>query len=272
MKMYNGIVNISVMIVLLFITWSCKQSEHSYEIQNDVYEINLALPLKLADGIIFEHATYNDTTVTFDILIDENIASFEYFIEDKKGILDNMLLRVTAFDSTMRKKMDNYIKYDVGIRYKFYTNKSNRSVIYSLNANQIKEAMSHHNSSKDIFLMWLNSCKKHLPMKIDDGLILTDIFIKDNMVVMECTINDTIYNFEDLLLNKENTKDTIIKKNFDDESGGYQIKRFSEYNMGLIFRYIEKTSKKVIDIEIPAIECKELYEAIQNRTYYFNNN
>ena len=272
MKIHNSITKITVMIVLLFITWSCKQSEHSYEIQNDVYEINLALPFKFADGITFEHATYNDTTVTFDILIDENIASFEYFIEDKKGTLDNILLQVTALDSTMRKRMDNYIKYDVGIRYKFYTNKSNRSVIYSLNADQIREAMSHHNSSKDIFLMWISSSKKHLPMKIDEGIIQTDIFIKNNMVVLVYTMDDTMYNFEDLSLNKENTKDTLIKEIYNDESGGYQIKRLSEFNMGLIYRCIGKTSKKVIDIEIPAIECKELYKSLLNRTSFYNNN
>ena len=85
-------------------------------------------------------------------------------------------------------------------------------------------------------------------------------------------MDDTMYNFEDLSLNKENTKDTLIKEIYNDESGGYQIKRLSEFNMGLIYRCIGKTSKKVIDIEIPAIECKELYKSLLNRTSFYNNN
>ena len=135
---------------------------------------------------------------------------------------------------------------------------SHREIVLVATPEEIKNAQNMSSVPREELDLYLNSIKRSLPNKVDDGLTFSDVDIKGKLFVMFYTIDEKMYDMEEVAKNKNEFKNNIEK---DLKTEGEFIKLASllvPLDMSLRVSYVGSLSKEQVNVDIPSSYLNEV--------------
>lgn len=228
------------------------------ELELAVEGVNEQLPLEISDGIVMKSLELKDSAVVSTMEIDETKYPFEDFLQNKD--LKKRLMMANIAKSSPFKSC-SYIDFaNKGYSAKTVIKgiQSHREIVLVATPEEIKNAQNMSSTPREELDLYLNSIKRSLPNKVDDGLTFSDVDIKGKLFVMFYTIDEKMYDMEEVAKNKNEFKNNIEK---DLKTEGELIKLASllvPLDMSLRVSYVGSLSKKQVNVDIPSSYLKEV--------------
>lgn len=135
---------------------------------------------------------------------------------------------------------------------------SHREIVLVATPEEIKNAQNVSSTPREELDLYLNSIKRNLPNKVDEGLTFSDAEIKGNQFLFIYTIDETMYDMKEVAKNKNEFKHNIEK---DLKTEGEMIKLASllaPLDMSIRVSYVGSMSKEKVNIDIAPAYLKEI--------------
>ncbi|MBR5639937.1 MAG: hypothetical protein IKW83_09255 [Muribaculaceae bacterium] len=262
----------SVMLLLCFIALvfcSCKspskspskshhKKEHDKEFIDGLKQANKSCPIEIAGGAgTIDAVKLEDDYVTFYASYKQS-ASTPLLNDDNKERLKEVL--VTALLSG-RSNIIVDMMIDEGCGLKMVATKDNvKKTTVVIPLDELKEFRDNYRdnpqvSARKSIEIQVEAEKAVLPLKIEEGMTMTDYILEDDYVVFVIEINESLYSINTFKQNKEIMKSAIINEGLRERQAQILVNMCKSANMGIIYRMIGNKSKNIFDI---VISCDEL--------------
>lgn len=228
------------------------------ELELAVKGVNERLPLQIAEGLVMKSLELKDSAVVNIVEIDETKYPFEDFLQNKD--LKKRLMLSTIADSSPFESCSYADFGNKGYSAKtiFKGIQSHREIVIVATPEDIRNAQNMSSTPRKELDLFLNSIKRNLPNKVDDGLIFSDAEIKGNQFLFIYTIDETMYEMKEVAKNKNEFKHNIEK---DLKTEGEMIKLASllaPLDMSIRVSYVGSMSKEEVNIDIAPAYLKEV--------------
>lgn len=228
------------------------------ELELAVEGVNEQLPLQIADGIVMKSLELKDSAVVSTMEIDETKYPFEDFLQNKD--LKKRLMMANIAKSSPFKSCSYADFANKGYSAKTIIKgiQSHREIVLVATPEEIKNAQKMSSTPREQLDLYLNSIKRSLPNKVDDGLIFSDVDIKGKLFVMFYTIDEKMYDMKEVAKNKNEFKNNVEK---DLKTEDELIKLASllvPLDMSLRVSYVGSLSKEQVNVDIPSSYLKEV--------------
>ena len=154
--------------------------------------MNDQCPIVLGSFGAITKAEYEDGTVTYTYLVNEketltDIGKFQMY----KPLLKE--LSMTSLASSNLASMETISNDDVNLRYKMLGNKSKAIVVIDISNQELRDFMANidgkpHAMDHKLLDLNIQLVNTHLPQKIDQGLLITQIFQQDHHIVYKVSV------------------------------------------------------------------------------------
>ena len=213
----------------------------SGKIKKLVSAANKVCPVKITEGLSMESVTYDNETVAFNYLILNNdiidIDKVSQFGDEyRKNILQGL---VNNPDRNMKLVLDAILEADADLEIVF-RNIEGKSLVNHFTAEELKAKPDVADPMK-LLEATLSSTKMTLPTTIDNGLVLTDVFIRDGYWYYSYQCDENLYTIDLIQASYDTVKEALMKT---------LIKQLKEANTGLAYMYNGGTSGKSCTIFI----------------------
>lgn len=228
------------------------------ELELAVKGVNEQLPLQIANGIVMKNLELKDSAVVSTMEIDEKKYPFEDFLQNKelkKRLMMANIANSSPFESCSYADIANK-GYSAKMVFKGI--QSHREIVLVATPEEIKNAQNVSSTPREELDLYLNSIKRNLPNKVDEGLTFSDAEIKGNQFLFIYTIDETMYDMKEVAKNKNEFKHNIEK---DLKTEGEMIKLASllaPLDMSIRVSYVGSMSKEKVNIDIAPAYLKEI--------------
>lgn len=156
--------------------------------------------------------------------------------------------------------MDKLIEENCGLKV-VITNSALGQYVYSATVQEIQTLRKRYqfNPQEAMYNMLslnLEAERMNLPMKIEEGLYLTDYRLEGEDIVITAMMDESIYSIETLQENKDVVKNSI----WEDVKSDAELKAFFDMckvsHTGLVYRYIGDQSQKQCNIRFSSSEIR----------------
>ncbi len=228
------------------------------ELELAVEEVNKQLPLRITDGIEMKSLELKDSAVVSTMEIDETKYPFEDFLQNKdlkKRLMMANIAKSSPFQSC------SYVDFaNKGYSTKMVIKgiQSHREIVLVATPEEIKNAQNMSSTPREKLDLYLNSIKRNLPNKVDDGLTFSNAEIKGERFLFIYTIDETVYDMKEVAEKKNEFKSNVEK---DLKTEGELIKLASllaPLDMSLRVSYIGSISKEQVNVDISPSYIKEM--------------
>lgn len=149
------------------------------------------------------------------------------------------------------------VDMQIGMRVVVNTD-TDESKTITLSAKDLEEAMNSETTPMEAVEEYINNSKRSFPMDMHNGMVMTDIYIKDRLVVNEITIDESVYDINNFISRQTEMKQNILKT-LEVDVVSFQIAQlFVTANLGMSYRYIWGTTQKYVEIKVPYAELKSM--------------
>lgn len=146
---------------------------------------------------------------------------------------------------------------NMGIGMKAIVNTdTEESQTISLSAEDLKVAINTETTPMEAVEEYIKNTKRGFPMDLHNGMVLTDIYIKNGLVVNEITIDESVYDINNFISRQSEMKKSMLKTLEVDAISLQLAQLFVTANLGMSYRYILGTTQKYVEIKIPYAELK----------------
>lgn len=263
----SQIIKTSIVLVF-FVSCSGNKKQEMYpDLIETVQKIQDGLPLVIYEGLILAKVNYYDTIFTLQCEIDENEFPFEDLIKAKQNRKNLFLTIISASEGNERAGFEQCVSYNVSVRYHFIGKRSNKEMSILVSPNEINDALQTKTNALEVLRIQIEGEKSTLPEKIGDGMIMTNLELRNSMVFATIELDETNYIFDGLEDCLEDMKAEIIKSIRSNRIGMNLIKMIAKVNYGLVYSYVGSVSGKTYNIIFLPDEIlleKVIYEAKVN--------
>lgn len=228
-----------------------KKQEMSPELIKIVSQMQDRLPLSLTDGLLLTKIEYKDTILTLENTIDEKRFPFENLVKVKHKRKYLLLTNISVSKQDERKLYEQCVFYNVSLKYHFIGKSSYKEMALIVAPKEIEQALNHKSSTLEILKTLIEGDKATLPIKIDDGMVMTNIELRDSMVYVTIKIDEENYQFTKIEDNLDEIKEDIAKSMMSDPISANIFRTISNAHCGLTYSYIGSLSGKTYNIVFP---------------------
>lgn len=228
------------------------------ELELAVEGANEQLPLQITEGIVLKSLELKDSALVSTMEIDEKKYPFEDFLRNKE--LKKRLMMANIANSSPFEACSYEDFADNGYSAKMVIKgiQSHREIVLVATPNEIKNAKNMSSTPREQLDLYLNSIKRNLPNKVDDGLTFSDVDVKGKQFLFIYIIDETMYDMKEVAKNKNEFKHNVEK---DLKTEGEMIKLASllaPLDMSLRVSYVGSMSKEKVNIDITPAYLKEV--------------
>lgn len=228
------------------------------ELELAVEGANEQFPLQITEGIVLKNLELKDSALVSTMEIDEKKYPFEDFLQNKE--LKKRLMMASIANSSPFESCSYEDFADKGYSAKMVIKgiQSHREIVLVATPNEIKNAKNMSSTPREQLDLYLNSIKRNLPNKVDDGLTFSDVDVKGKQFLFIYIIDETMYDMKEVAKNKNEFKHNVEK---DLKTEGEMIKLASllaPLDMSLRVSYVGSMSKEKVNIDITPAYLKEV--------------
>lgn len=228
------------------------------ELELAVEGANEQFPLQITEGIVLKSLELKDSALVSTMEIDEKKYPFEDFLRNKE--LKKRLMMANIANSSPFEACSYEDFADKGYSAKMVIKgiQSHREIVLVATPNEIKNAKNMSSTPREQLDLYLNSIKRNLPNKVDDGLTFSDVDVKGKQFLFIYIIDETMYDMKEVAKNKNEFKHNVEK---DLKTDGEMIKLASlltPLDMSLRVSYVGSMSKEKVNIDITPAYLKEV--------------
>lgn len=242
--------------------------ESKKQMYTDLVETTLKiqdrLPITITDGLLLTQVEYKDTVFTLQYTIDEKEFPFENMIKAKQNRKQLLLTTISTSKGEERKSFEQCASHNVYVKYHFVGKRSFKEIIINVAPNEIIQALNNKSSAYDVLKMQIDGEKSTLPEIIGDGMVMTDIGLRDSMVYAIVKLDEENYQFSGIEDNIDEIKNDIRVSMLSDPTGIYFMKTIANAHFGLEYIYVGSISEKIYKVEFSPDEImldKTIYDA-----------
>jgi hypothetical protein len=156
--------------------------------------------------------------------------------------------------------MDKLIKENCGLKI-VITNSAQGKTEYSATVQEIQSLRKRYQLNPqeamcNMLTLSLEAERMSLPMKIEEGLYLTDYRLEGEDIVITAMMDESIYSIETLQENKEMVKNSIWEDVNNDADMKALFDMCKVSHTGLVYRYVGDQSRKQCNIRFSSREIR----------------
>ena len=164
--------------------------------------------------------------------------------------------------------MDLLIKFDYGLRVVITESAVGRFEC-SATADEIKSLrerykLNPHEALYNLLLISIEAERASLPIKLDEGMFMTDYKLEDEDIAITILMDENIYSIEEMYDNKELIKASMIEEGLSDPESKALFDMCKVSHTGLVYRICGNLSSKHFDIRITSNEIRRFVPTPSN--------
>ncbi len=255
MKSNYSVDRFLLLFVSLFFLVGCKDEA---KLRMAVYQANRQCPITVSGIGNMTHVDFDGEMVTceFDCVMEE-----EDFQKIETKASDEVMVGYLIRKSPEFIQM--LVNDEAGLRYRFHSKNSDKTAVVEIPADRLAQMVEEYQSKGDdplqLLKLFNRQSVKQLPIEVEEGLLFTNILIKDNMEVFTYEIDPQLYDMDLIGKNMEDLKDKPEELlDMEEEETQVLVSLLTELNMGVRYSYVEKGGSTPINLTFSAEQIKRL--------------
>lgn len=235
-----------------------KDTESVQQLQELVEEMNKTCPLPLGEYLRIDGFDYADDVVRMYFSVSSNFFKMSDVHSNKETFRRNLLIGMANDKNASFKEMvDLFASAGAELCIVFCTTDDDDDCVeFYYEADELNEAFIKSNNDCEVLLQAMaDNAELQTPQKIEEGLIMTDVYIKDKCFTYEYSCDENMYDIDALKQSKEILKEAILQELKSDDPIYVQLrKRIKECNYRMAYKYVGDASGESLMIIINSDE------------------
>lgn len=253
---------LTIFFSLIVIT-SCEDANVT-KLKKEINTANLSCPISMGisgDLISIKYYEKNNSVLLYYSL-NEDIAGAVFLKKNKDNMMKQFRLLLSNKESMQLVKDMVNAKASLMIIYK--TPSTGKTVKFSVPYEELKEIKESPLTDLEIKKMMIENKvaieNAACPGKESDGMIQTKVAIVDDMLVYYIQLNEDVYDIKSMQMMQDELKGEIhqsLKNMRNDPTIQKELQLLYSLDMGYMYRYYGKDSKKYVDVVLAADELSQ---------------
>lgn len=203
--------------------------------------------------------------VKFVISLNKQISDVKDLQADPESARTAM--RLALQKGNMKQLLEMMVDAEASLNITYKNRGSKDEFVLNFTAAELKDILDNPMSEKDTNKLLLqnqiNSEKRRLPYKIEQGLYVSGIEDNGRALVYTCQVDEDLYDIDEMAASKEELKSNM-RDMLKDRSMRQQAEVLSSLDKGFEYDYVGKTSGKKVVVEFTAAELTDLLPKTKN--------
>ena len=229
--------------------------------------IQVALGKGAVNGIKLENGF-----VTYYISYDKDVRNVFSTLNDEEKVKECLLMCFLCVNAQGNNNgdmvMDILIHENCGLKVVVTESASGRfecsATVDEIKSLRKKFQLNPHEALFNLLSLTIESEKAGLPMKIEDGMIMTDYILDSDNIVMKIEVDEEMYKIENMIENKEFLKASIINEGLNDVDSKAMLDLCKVSHTGLVYYIYGNSSHKNLEIKISSDEIRQIVKTPAN--------
>lgn len=222
------------------------------------------IPAALGKGAV-SGIKLEDDYVTYYITYDSDFTNILSTIDDEQKIKECILMSMLCFNAQNGNvgdiAMDSLEKFGYGIRI-VITQSGTGKFDFRVSTEEIralreKYQLNPHEALFNLLSIGVEAQRASLPLKIDEGMLMTDYSLEDENIVISIECDEDLYSIDDISSNKDIVKDSMLEEGVSNPSSKALLDLCKASHTGLKYIFTGKRSHKSADILLSSDEIRQ---------------
>lgn len=147
---------------------------------------------------------------------------------------------------------------NVYIKYVYVGKYSYKETTMIVSPYEIEQAFNSSIDPQQVLSMSIDFQKRNLPKKIEEGLIMTDIELRDSFVYYISTIDEDLYVFENIVNIQDEIKNKMISSENYNRVDAKFLEMIANARYGMVYRFVGRSPERIIDIAFTTNEMQKI--------------
>lgn len=228
------------------------KSDAIQQLQEVVDGINNECPISLGEYIQVDGLGYSEDVVTIYYALSSDVLKMSDVRSNKETFRRNLLIGMANNqDESFRMLVELMQNADAGLRILFGSI-DNGCIEFNYSLKEIEDAFMDSANDKEVLLQTMaDNAELQTPQTIDEGLVMTAVYIKDKCFTYEYSCDENLYDMDAMNQSKESAKEAILETLKSDDPILSQLRKtIKECNYRMAYKYVGDTSGEFVVISI----------------------
>ena len=206
--------------------------------------------------------------VTFYISYNNDFLNILSKLNDEEKVKEGILMCFLCINAQGNNQgdliMDILDKFGYGLRV-VITQSANGRFECSASVDDIRKLrerykLNPHEALFNLLTINVESEQENLPMTIDEGMIMTDIYLEGDNIVTTMLVDEELYSIDEMLTNKDYIKEIMIEESLNDPESNSLFNMCKISHTGLTYRIYGNSSRRGFEITISSDEIRQIVQ------------
>lgn len=229
--------------------------------------IQVALGKGAVNGIKLENGF-----VTYYISYDKDVRNVFSTLNNEEKVKEGLLMCFLCVNAQGNNNgdmvMDILIREKCGLKVVVTESASGRfecsATVDEIKSLRKKFQLNPHEALFNLLSLTIESEKAGLPMKIEEGMVMTDYILDSDNIVMKIEVDEEMYKIENMIENKEFLKASIINEGLNDVDSKAMLDLCKVSHTGLVYYIYGNSSHQNLEIKISSDEIRQIVKTPAN--------
>lgn len=229
------------------------------------------IPVAMGNGAV-TGIKLEDGYVTYYLNYDSGFTNILSKIDDKKKVKEGILMCFLCLNAQENSQGDQLIdllaKFGYGIRIVINDSATQRfdfkANIDEINALREEYQLNPHEALYNLLAINIEAERASLPIKIEEGMSLTDYSLDGENIVMTIQLDENLYPIDEMASSKDLLKANMLENGLTDPSSKAMFDMCKVSHSGLRYIFKGKQSHKTFDILLSSNEIRNINETPSN--------
>jgi hypothetical protein len=234
-----------------------KDIEAAYKkLSEGIKDVNAQCPISLGSLGEMTSITFEDGVLLFSYDIEEDYFSVATLAQDRQAMKDNMKTMLSNPQGEVRRLMEMVIDADCKLKTTMYGKTSGSVASATFKSDELEKLLNAEVTPHEKLTIAIASTQAQLPLKIDEGMMITELKQVGDDVVYVVEMDESMYDISMVRENKSMVKGTIENniKNMGPVEREF-IKLVVNDDKNLVYRYT--VNSRHVDVKITNAELIE---------------
>ncbi|MDE6028627.1 MAG: hypothetical protein K2G23_11195 [Muribaculaceae bacterium] len=251
--------NLLMLLVMTLSLASCGGSDKVLKAQIESGKKHCPMSLGMAGKLTSMAYDESNREVKFVITLNKHLTDIKDLQADPESARQAM--RLALQKGNMKHLLELMVDADASLNITYKNRGSKDEFTLNFSAPELKEIldnpMSEEETNKLLLQNQINSEKRRLPYRIENGLNVVGIEDNGKSLVYKCEVDEDLYDIDEMGKGKDEMKENM-RKMMKDRSMRQQAEVLSSLNKGFEYDYIGKTSGKNVVVAFSSQELAEI--------------
>lgn len=210
--------------------------------------------------------------VTYYLKYDAGFMNVLSSIKNEEKVKEGILMCFLCINAQGKNQgdlvMDILSRFDCGIRV-VITESATGRFDFKASADEIKALrekyqLNPHEALFNLLSISIEAERTNLPLKIEEGLLLTDYSLEGENIVVNIQLDEKLYSIETLSSNKDMVKESMFEEGLSDPSSKALLDMCKVSHSGLKYIFTGNRSNKSFEVILSSTEIRRIVQTPSN--------